>query len=170
MKESEVDCQLPAAMRFIHQAVSVLWTLAVLPTGKAVSASESQSQSEEQRKQDVFLACLNALSHADENLDNRITKHEYKLFLKYFSNHLYTNPVLDDGPLPDTIKELFDDLVVASGVDASDYYSGEMDVLGSKVEDMPKVGTERFEELHAVCDLTVEGLKEQAAKTAAVRI
>lgn len=154
-------------MRLLHPTAVLLAIAVLLPIGQAAPGGATEPP--EQKKQDVFLACLNALSHADEDRDNRINKHEYKLFLKYFSHHLYTNPVLEDGPLPESMRALFDDLVLASGVDASDYDSGSMDVLGSKVEDMPKVGTERFEDLHDVCDLTIEGLKEQAAKTAAVR-
>ena len=129
-----------------------------------------EHETEEQKQQDVFLACLNSFSYADKDHDNRITKHEYKLFLKYFSSQLYTNPLFPDGTLPDPIKELFQDLVLASGVEQGDFYDHDIDVLGSKVEDMPNVGAERFEDLHHVCNLTVEALKEEASKTAAVRL
>lgn len=123
-------------------------------------------------KQDLFFKCVRNLDNADQNADDLLDPDEHEIFVKSLTFSLYVVPPISrKEPLPDGLQhDLFVRLVQISGNVVDENGQPRIDIFGADVHDLSVIGEKRIEELHEICDETVQALKDYEPETAAPKM
>jgi len=134
-------------------------------TISSVSAFGPQTESE--KKSARYFKCVVAIEDSDVNNDDKISREEFQPFVHQLATSLFggDSPITDDT-LPQELQQLYDPLVVASGVkDDSRVGVREINVYGAN---MFATG-EQNSRLHNICETTMKAIYKLGPQTDAVR-
>ena len=73
---------------------------AALSLVAVVSVTAYGPETESQKKEDRFIHCLLAMEEANVDQDDRLTRDEYQPFIRYLSQLMFEEEVIQEGELP----------------------------------------------------------------------